>query len=101
MVAEPKTSERRRVGPRDHAQRLGAVRRALQGFGIYNTEYRTVSDTTNKIYYFELTTSPSVIWTDLKALDFRPGAPVRILNPDSIDLSGDVTGSYRRAPAPF
>ena len=72
-----------------------------KGFGVYNTEYRTVSDTTNKIYYFELTTSPSVIWTDLKSLDFRPGAPVRVLNPDSIDLSGDVTGSYRRAPAPF
>ena len=49
-----------------------------KGFGVYNTEYRTVSDTTNKIYYFELTTSPSVIWTDLKSLDFRPGAPVRV-----------------------
>lgn len=72
-----------------------------KSFGVYNTEYRTVSDTTNKIYFFELTTSPNVVWTDLKALDFRPGAPVRVLNPDSIDLSGDVSGDYRRAPPPY
>ena len=72
-----------------------------KGFGVYNTEYRTVSDTTDKLYFFELTTSPNVIWTDLRKLDFRPGAPVRVLNPDSLDLSGDVSGDYRRAPAPF
>jgi penicillin V acylase-like amidase (Ntn superfamily) len=72
-----------------------------KGFGVYNTEYRTVADTTDKIYFFELTTSPNVIWTDLRKLDFRPGAPVRVLNPDSLDLSGDVSGDYRRAPAPF
>jgi len=72
-----------------------------KSFGVYNTEYRTVSDTTNKLYFFELTTSPNVIWTDLKRLDFRPGAPVRTLNPDSIDLVGDVTGDYAHTRAPY
>jgi penicillin V acylase-like amidase (Ntn superfamily) len=72
-----------------------------KGFGVYNTEYRTVTDATNGLYFFELTTSPSVIWTDLKKLDFKPGAPVRTLNPDSIDLAGDVTADYRPAPAPY
>jgi penicillin V acylase-like amidase (Ntn superfamily) len=47
-----------------------------KSFGIYNTEYRTVTDTTNKMYFFELTTSPNVIWTDPKKLDFSQGAPV-------------------------
>ena len=72
-----------------------------KSFGVYNTEYRTVSDPTNKLYFFELTTSPNVIWTDLKGLDFRPGAPVRDLNPDSINLVGDVTRDYARARAPY
>ena len=34
-------------------------------FGIYNTEYRTVMNLTDKRYYFELTTAPNVIWADL------------------------------------
>ncbi len=70
-------------------------------FGIYNTEYRTVADLTNKIYFFELTTSPNVIWTELGKFDLKPGAPVQQLNPDNIDLSGDVSGDYKPAKAPF
>jgi penicillin V acylase-like amidase (Ntn superfamily) len=72
-----------------------------RGFGIYNTEYRTVTDPTNKLYFFELTTSPNVIWTDMRKLDFSQGAPVRALNPDNINLSGDVSASYTDAPAPY
>ena len=55
-----------------------------KGFGIYNTEYRTVTDATNRVYFFELTTSPNVIWTDLSKLNFNADAPVRTLNPDNI-----------------
>ena len=70
-------------------------------FGIYNTEYRTVSDDTNTRYFFELTTAPNVIWADLKTFDLRPGAPVMMLHPDDIDLSGDVSGRFQKAAAPF
>lgn len=72
-----------------------------KGFGIYNTEYRTVSDLTNRFYFFELTTSPNVIWTDLSKLDFSAGAPVRTLNPDNINLNGDVSQAYMAAAAPY
>jgi penicillin V acylase-like amidase (Ntn superfamily) len=72
-----------------------------KGFGIYNTEYRTVTDATNRLYFFELTTSPNVIWTDLNKLNFNAKAPVRTLNPDSMSLSGDVSGAYSHASAPF
>ena len=72
-----------------------------KSFGVDITEYRTVSDLTNKLYFFELTTSPNVIWTDLNKLDFSAGAPARTLNPNSINLVGDVTGDYRPAPAPY
>jgi penicillin V acylase-like amidase (Ntn superfamily) len=68
-----------------------------KGFGIYNTEYRTVTDLSNKRYFFELTTSPNVIWADLTKLKLNAGAPVMLLNPDNINLSGDVSGKFKKA----
>lgn len=73
-----------------------------KGFGIYNTEYRTVMDLTSKRYFFELTTSPNVIWMELKKFNLAPGAPVMLLDPDNIELSGDVSDKFQRAEkAPF
>jgi len=72
-----------------------------KGFGIYNTEYRTVMDLTNMRYFFELTTSPNVIWADLSAFDLSAGAPVMRLDPDDIALSGDVSAKFRPADRPF
>jgi len=71
-----------------------------EDFGIYNTEYRTVIDLTNKRYFFELTTSPNVIWIDLPNFDLAPGAHVMILNPDDISLSGEVAGRFQKAAKP-
>jgi penicillin V acylase-like amidase (Ntn superfamily) len=70
-------------------------------FGTYNTEYRSVIDLTNLVYYFQLTTVPSVSWTQLRQLDFKQGAPSLVLNPDALDLTGDVTNRYRPVAAPF
>lgn len=73
-----------------------------KGFGIYNTEYRTVMNLTDRRYYFELTTSPNVIWMDLMKMNLAPGAPVKTLNPDNVNLSGDVTDKFQAIPkAPF
>ena len=73
-----------------------------KGFGIYNTEYRTAIDLTDKRYFFELTTSPSVIWADLSKFDLSPGAAVMQLNPDDIALSGDVSDKFQKVDkAPF
>jgi penicillin V acylase-like amidase (Ntn superfamily) len=73
-----------------------------KGFGIYNTEYRTVSDLTKRRYFFELTTSPNVVWAALEDFDLAPGSPVLALNPDDIELSGDVADSFGElAPAPY
>ncbi len=69
---------------------------------IYDTEYRTALDLTNQRYFFELTTSPNVIWVSLANLDFSPGAPVRVLDPDDIHLCGEVSRSFEVAvAAPF
>ncbi|MGC1349259.1 MAG: linear amide C-N hydrolase [Xanthobacteraceae bacterium] len=72
-----------------------------ESFGIYNTEYRTVMNLTDTRYYFELTTSPNVIWADLLKMNLKPGASVMVLNPDDIALSGNVTGKFKAAKAPF
>jgi choloylglycine hydrolase len=72
-----------------------------KGFGLYNTEYRTAANLTDKTYFFELTTSPSVIWTNLSAMNLEAGQPVRVLDPDNVDLAGNVMGSFRAGPAPF
>jgi penicillin V acylase-like amidase (Ntn superfamily) len=70
-------------------------------FGIYNTEYRTVADLTNKRYFFELTNSPSLIWTDLGKLDFAAGASTLTLDPDDVTLAGEVSDHYNAAELAF
>lgn len=71
-------------------------------FGIYDTEYRTVVNLTDRKYCFELTRSPNMFWVDLAKLDFKQGAPVLSLNPDNIDLAGEVSGRFvKGARAPF
>jgi choloylglycine hydrolase len=73
-----------------------------KGFGIYNTEYRTAINLTDRRYFFELTTSPNVLWADLTKFDLKPGAPVMTLDPDNMALSGDVTARFQKAErAPF
>jgi choloylglycine hydrolase len=63
-------------------------------FGVYNTEYRTVADVSNGRYFFELTTSPNVLWVDIANVDLSPGAPVLLLDPDDLTLSGEVSARF-------
>jgi penicillin V acylase-like amidase (Ntn superfamily) len=103
MLPEPKTEREAVAGvlaiTRNVSVPFGAP---YKGFGIYNTEYRTVTDLTNQRYFFELTTSPNVIWADLAKFKLTPGAPVMLLHPDSITLSGDVSSKFKRTTkAPF
>jgi penicillin V acylase-like amidase (Ntn superfamily) len=68
-------------------------------FGVYNTEYRTVIDLTEKLYFFELSTSPNVIWIDFDALKLDD-QPLEI-NPYDTTLVGDVTARFQPQPVPF
>jgi penicillin V acylase-like amidase (Ntn superfamily) len=70
-------------------------------FGIYNTEYRTVADLANRRYFFELTTSPNLVWADLDRFDLGTGQPVRVLDPDDITLYGDVSDKFTPAEIAF
>ncbi len=57
------------------------------------TIWRTVSDHTNLVYYFEPTDRPYIVWLDFKNLDFTPGAPVKELKlTEMTDLIGEQSG---------
>lgn len=65
-----------------------------EDFGVYNTEYRTVCDLTNRTYFFELTSSPSVLWAQLDGLDISAGVQPHAVNPYDESLAGDVTSKF-------
>ena len=63
-----------------------------------HTIWRTVADSTDRIYFYESTLSPNIVWVRLDGLDFTSGAPVRKLDlVNSGDLVGDVTGQFKPA----
>jgi len=63
---------------------------------IADTLWLTVSDQKNRIYYYQDTNSPSIIWTKLGDLDFSEGSGPRKLQLDgNPDLAGDQTANYQ------
>ena len=68
---------------------------------IASTIWRTVSDQTNQIYYFDSSTRPNTFWIPFSQLNLKAGAPVLKLNLDEGQVySGDVTKELKPA-APF
>ncbi len=68
---------------------------------ISSTIWRTVSDQKNKIYYFESTLSPNVIWVTLKDIDFSEKAPVKKLDlVNNSTYSGNTNNQFAES-APF
>ncbi|HRO49780.1 MAG TPA: linear amide C-N hydrolase [Hyphomicrobium sp.] len=102
LLPEPKTEQEAIAGVlaiiRNVSVPFGAP---YKGFGVYNTEYRTATDLTHGRYFFELTTNPNVIWTELSKFDLAPGAPVKMLDPHDMALAGDVSDKFRTIDAPF
>jgi penicillin V acylase-like amidase (Ntn superfamily) len=67
---------------------------------ISSTIWRTVADQKNKVYFFEDTASPSLVWVQLNQIDFKPDSGIRKLtlhgNPD---LGGNQTANFKKAEA--
>jgi choloylglycine hydrolase len=103
LLPEPKSDREAVAGVFSVVRNVSVPFGAPYGeFGIYNTDYHTAVDLGKRRYYFELTTSPNVIWADLEEFDLGAGAPVMELNPDDVDLSGNVTARFgQRVAAPF
>jgi penicillin V acylase-like amidase (Ntn superfamily) len=65
---------------------------------IADTLWLTVSDQKNKVYYYQDTNSPSIIWVNLNKLDFGEGSGARKLQLDgNPDLAGDQSANFQPA----
>ncbi len=65
---------------------------------ISTTQWRSVSDQTEKVYYFKQTVSPAILWIDLKNFDLYPGAPIMKL--DVINAKKILVGNVIRDMKP-
>jgi choloylglycine hydrolase len=65
---------------------------------IADTLWLTVSDQKNRVYYYQDTNSPSILWAKLGELDFSEGSGPRKLQLDGRpDVAGDQTRNFRPA----
>jgi choloylglycine hydrolase len=65
---------------------------------ISATIWRSISDCTNKRYYFEFTDMPNVVWVDLDKLDLSEGAPALMFDlANDFEASGEVSGRFQPA----
>ncbi len=68
--------------------------------GFYATIWRTIADSTDRLYFFESTLSPNLIWVDLSKLELAKGAPVKELRvSDNKIRVGEVTAEFVAAQA--
>lgn len=66
-------------------------------FDTFPTWWASVTDLTERVYYFQSTRAPNVVWVELGDLDFTAGAPVLALDPRDPELTGSMVGAL--APA--
>lgn len=65
---------------------------------IASTLWRSVSDQKSRVYYFEDTARPSLIWVNLREVDFARESGVRKLNLIGRNaIAGDQTGNFQLA----
>jgi choloylglycine hydrolase len=63
---------------------------------IFESLWRSVSDLTNHVYYFNSTMNFNIIWMNLDQFNLAAGAHVMKLDLDTnVDLSGDVTTKFK------
>jgi choloylglycine hydrolase len=70
-------------------------------FPSYPTWWMSVADLSDRVFYFQSTRSPNVIWLALDELDFAEGSGVRALDPRDVTLVGDVRERLAPAQLPF
>jgi penicillin V acylase-like amidase (Ntn superfamily) len=85
---------------------MSVMRNVSAPFGIADpdrpnvaaTIWRTVTDLSRGVLYYDSVMSPQVFWLDSKKLKFDAGEPVRKLTVvDNFDLAGEVSGKLEKA----
>lgn len=68
---------------------------------LSSTQWRSLSNTRDKRYYFDIVTNPGMFYVDLNKVNLKKGAPVLKLDTSkSSHLVGDVTKEFKKS-APF
>lgn len=81
---------------------LSVIRTAMVPFGAVDTSgndvedawatrWVSVADVTNKIFYFNSTSAPNIVWIDLNKVNLSQGAPTLSIDPTNIKLVGDIS----------
>lgn len=66
---------------------------------ISTTQWRSVCDQTEKVYYFKLTDTPAILWIDLKDFNLSKGSPIMkldVVNAKKV-LVGNVGKEMKRS----
>ncbi len=88
---------------------LSVIRNMATPFGandpvrpnISATIWRTISDCTNKRYFFEFCDMPNVVWIDLDKLSLDKGAPVAMFDlAADMEAAGQVSGKFKPTNPP-
>lgn len=62
------------------------------------TYWRSVADSTNKIYYFESALSPNIVWVNLNNINFNPGSGVRaVAVEENYSIIGNIDNALKPA----
>lgn len=92
--------------PKDYldavAGTLSVIRTIMVPFGAVDTSggisadtwvtrWVTLADMTNKLYYFNATSQPNIIWIDFKNINFNEGSPTFKLDPADVSLIGEIS----------
>ena len=84
---------------------ISIIRNASSPFGrpdpqkpnVSTTLWRTLADQTHKIFYFESTISPNLLWIDYKKLDFSQGSASKVLPiADDAEYMGNVNDKFKQ-----
>ncbi|MGP2734215.1 linear amide C-N hydrolase [Serratia bockelmannii] len=83
---------------------FGTPYKPKDGMAIYNTEYRTAISLKSRRYFFELTTSPGVVWAELANVASPPLGQVMRFDPyavENVNVTGDISGRFRPGNVPY
>lgn len=86
------------------AAMLSVMRNVSAPFGIADPErpnvsttiWRSVTDITNGVFYYDSVFSPQIFWINTRKIDFSPDQPVKKLTVvDNFSLTGEVSNQFQ------
>lgn len=75
----------------------GVIRTTMVPYGheASPTQWVSIADLNNGVYYFNSTMTPGALWVNLKKLNLKESSPVLTLDPKQAGMNGDVTKLFK------